>query len=678
MRQSNALNLREKYLAWEKFITEGVEPEAMQPVILESWRRCRNMRIATDSVTIRVLPADALAAVLEHNRMLLRLAKPIVRQLYALIRSTQDIITLHTMQGCIIDIVSDEQIIRGSYKEGYRIGALWTEENIGSNAAELCVRSDQPIQMVGAEHYNRLSHQATCYAAPIHDPNGTLIAVLNVAGLATHTSPYIMAMTTMTAFAIERQLLLQGSYDLLQRSFDLMSDGIVVTDCSCQITRYNKRALDLFCAQSDEIRQLSLKEIFDAPDIYKRVVCEHRHISFMEHELSLPGKTPLLCRISISPLELDHQLTGFIFTIVKAETIKRITNQMAGNCAFYSFDAFLTQDPKTQKILALAKQIARTNCSILIESESGTGKELLAHSIHTSSLRKNKPFVIVNCASLPRSLVESELFGYEKGSFTGALNNGSPGKFELADGGTIFLDEIGELPLEVQPKLLRVLDNHKVTRIGGKREKALDVRVVAATNRDLLQEVHKGNFREDLFYRINVLKLEIPPLRHRKGDIPLLCQSFLDNLNRENTDTVRTFSPQFLRLLQQLDWPGNVRELQNAVVKAFHMCSGNVIDENIFEMIYPNAISETPERAERAAAAEEKPTPQLAGARADADERMPEGLSPMEQAEYHMIRKALAEADQVPSRAAQALHMSRSTIYRKIAKYRLPTGKAGQ
>lgn len=417
MRQSNALNLREKYLAWEKFITGGVEPEAMQPVILESWRRCRDMRIATDSVTIRVLPADALAAVLEHNRMLLRLAKPIVRQLYALIRSTQDIITLHTMQGCIIDIVSDEQIIRGSYKEGYRIGALWTEENIGSNAAELCVRSDQPIQMVGAEHYNRLSHQATCYAAPIHDPNGTLIAVLNVAGLATHTSPYIMAMTTMTAFAIERQLLLQGSYDLLQRSFDLMSDGIVVTDCSCQITRYNKRALDLFCAQSDEIRQLSLKEIFDAPDIYKRVVCEHRHISFMEHELSLPGKTPLLCRISISPLELDHQLTGFIFTIVKAETIKRITNQMAGNCAFYSFDAFLTQDPKTQKILALAKQIARTNCSILIESESGTGKELLAHSIHTSSLRKNKPFVIVNCASLPRSLVESELFGYEKGSF---------------------------------------------------------------------------------------------------------------------------------------------------------------------------------------------------------------------------------------------------------------------
>lgn len=286
--------------------------------------------------------------------------------------------------------------------------------------------------------------------------------------------------------------------------------------------------------------------------------------------------------------------------------------------------------------------------------------------------------MIVNCASLPRSLVESELFGYEKGSFTGALNNGSPGKFELADGGTIFLDEIGELPLEVQPKLLRVLDNHKVTRIGGKREKALDVRVVAATNRDLLQEVHKGNFREDLFYRINVLKLEIPPLRHRKGDIPLLCQSFLDNLNRENTDTVRTFSPQFLRLLQQLDWPGNVRELQNAVVKAFHMCSGNVIDENIIEMIYPNAISETPERAERAAAAEEKPTPQLAGARADADERMPEGLSPMEQAEYHMIRKALAEADQVPSRAAQALHMSRSTIYRKIAKYRLPTGKAGQ
>jgi transcriptional regulator with PAS, ATPase and Fis domain len=223
--------------------------------------------------------------------------------------------------------------------------------------------------------------------------------------------------------------------------------------------------------------------------------------------------------------------------------------------------------------------VAYTDCTILIDGESGTGKELFAHSIHSYSNRRKGPFIAVNCASLPHALVESELFGYEKGSFTGALGQGNPGKFELANGGTIFLDEIGELPLEIQAKLLRVLDTHRISRLGGKTEKRLDVRVIAATNRNLRQEVKKMNFREDLYYRLNVLTFSIPPLHNRKDDIPLLIERFLSDLNTKSRNISGGICPKFIdedciACLCSYNWPGNVRELQNTILRAYY-CSGN-------------------------------------------------------------------------------------------------------
>lgn len=186
------------------------------------------------------------------------------------------------------------------------------------------------------------------------------------------------------------------------------------------------------------------------------------------------------------------------------------------------------------EIIQLAKKSSKSNCNILIEGESGTGKELIAQSIHNYSMRAAGPFLAVNCASIPRELVESELFGYERGAFTGASKEGHPGKFELADGGTIFLDELGELPLDMQSKLLRVLDNNKIIRVGGTYEKQLNVRVIGATNRNLKEEMKKKNFREDLYYRLGVINIKILPLRYRKEDIEVLVNSFVMNLNQRN------------------------------------------------------------------------------------------------------------------------------------------------
>ena len=236
---------------------------------------------------------------------------------------------------------------------------------------------------------------------------------------------------------------------------------------------------------------------------------------------------------------------------------------------------------ETVKVL-LAQKYARYDGSVLIEGESGTGKELFAQAIHNESSRAHGPFVAVNCASLPRDLIESELFGYEKGAFTGALKEGNPGKFELANHGTLFLDEIGEMPLEFQAKLLRAVETLQIRRLGGSQEKKLDVRVVAATNRNLRLEAEQGRFRQDLYYRLNVLKLNIPPLRERPQDIVYCAQEFLNRFNQRYPDQRREMSEGFLRALVSYDWPGNVRELQNSIERTFYASGGDTLTAEDF------------------------------------------------------------------------------------------------
>ncbi|MFC1495897.1 sigma-54-dependent transcriptional regulator [Candidatus Margulisiibacteriota bacterium] len=231
-----------------------------------------------------------------------------------------------------------------------------------------------------------------------------------------------------------------------------------------------------------------------------------------------------------------------------------------------------------QNIFMTIENISAADSTVLITGESGTGKELVAHAIHNKSNRKARPFVIVNCAAIPENLLESELFGHERGAFTGALER-KIGKFELADGGTIFLDEIGCMPLSMQSKLLRIVQDSKISRVGGKNPIEVDVRILAATNANIETEIKKGNFREDLFYRLNVIPIKLPPLRERKNDIPLFVSYFLNKFNRDLKKAIKTISPDAIRSLLEYNWPGNVRELQNLIERAVAL-NGNkdVID----------------------------------------------------------------------------------------------------
>jgi DNA-binding NtrC family response regulator len=309
----------------------------------------------------------------------------------------------------------------------------------------------------------------------------------------------------------------------------------------------------------------------------------------------------------------------------------------------YQYRDIVTKNPRMQEILHLTAEIASLRSTVLIRGESGTGKELIARAIHFSGDRASKPFITVSCAALAESLLESELFGYEKGAFTGAAGQ-NRGKFELADEGTIFLDEIGDIPPKLQADLLRVLQERCFYRLGGTAEIRVDVRVVAATHKNLAEEVREGRFRGDLFYRLNVIEINIPPLRHRREDIPLLANHLVERISHEVRKEITDISESALKLLLNYDWPGNVRELENSLERAIVTCRNHVLTENDFGF--------------------------LATAKAQKGWTVPVGMT-LQEIEKLAIIATLDRTQGNIKEAAGMLGIDRSTLYDKIKRYEI-------
>jgi two-component system response regulator HydG len=306
------------------------------------------------------------------------------------------------------------------------------------------------------------------------------------------------------------------------------------------------------------------------------------------------------------------------------------------------FSGMVGKDPKMQVVYKLIEDVAPTDATVLIQGESGTGKELVARAIHRQSPRRDKPFVVINCSAYPSTLLESELFGHEKGAFTGASRRRS-GRFEQAHGGTVFLDEIGEISPAAQIKLLRVLQSQKFERIGGEQTLAVDVRILAATNKNLLDQVKDGKFREDLFYRLNVIPVELPPLRDRQNDIPILARHFLKRFSQKQGKGVTEFDGETMRVLLSYGWPGNVRELENTVEHAVVLAKGKAVE--VVDL--PGALIDRPA----------------------ADTQAPDKT--IVRNEARLLREVLEECNWNKTVAATRLGISRSTLYEKIKKYQL-------
>jgi DNA-binding NtrC family response regulator len=311
----------------------------------------------------------------------------------------------------------------------------------------------------------------------------------------------------------------------------------------------------------------------------------------------------------------------------------------------FGLEHIIGESPKMQEVFETVRQVAPSRATVLIQGESGTGKELIAHAVHQLSPRKNGPFVAVHCAALTPTLLESELFGHEKGAFTGAVER-RIGRFEAADGGTLFLDEIAEIDPSVQVKILRVLEQRQFERVGGSKTLTVDVRLVAATNRDLAKVTAEGKFRDDLFYRLNVVTVTMPPLRERQEDVPLLIKAFHDEFSRENNKPIYDITPEAMKVLLAYSWPGNVRELRNCIERMVVLTRGNKLTVADIPSSIREATTSAPAPAIRAAVT-------------------------IEEAEKQLIIQALKETKGNRTAAAAKLGISRRTLHRKLHEYNL-------
>jgi DNA-binding NtrC family response regulator len=360
------------------------------------------------------------------------------------------------------------------------------------------------------------------------------------------------------------------------------------------------------------------------------------------------------------PIDNDELLL-LISRVLKVKKLQREVDELKSKLSSqYRFSNIVGRSAKMNSIFQMMDKIARVDGTVLITGESGTGKELAARAIHFNSPRKDCSFVVVNCGAIPKELIESEFFGHTRGAFTDAKTE-KIGKFELAEKGTIFLDEIGDLSSEAQVKLLRALGEKEITRVGGTQTIPVDVRVITATNKDLAAEVKSGHFREDLYWRLAVLSLHLPPLRERKEDIPLLCEHFIQKFNQELSKNIHGLSEPALQCMQAYAWPGNIRELESVIYEAMVMSEHKLIELDIL-----------PQRL-KISSKWEIPEPSLSDL----------GLSETiriytEKIEKQIIKKALAETGQNQTKAAEKLGISRKTLFNKISLYNIEVGKSGK
>lgn len=352
------------------------------------------------------------------------------------------------------------------------------------------------------------------------------------------------------------------------------SDGIIAVDYQARFTQCNPAAEKILHLSADSLLGRHVTDVFPVSMALLDTV---KHGTVYNNKEIILEQTGSHYLTSGRPI-IDHsgRIMGAVATLKDISDVRELVHSVTGQLPF-TFEEISFASKPMQQVIALAKAYARGDSTVLIRGETGTGKELLARALHAASPRSQKSFVPINCAAIPDTLLESELFGYEEGSFTGAARGGKQGLFELADNGTIFLDEIGEISSHLQAKLLRVLQDKKVRRVGSTRENPVNVRILAATNRNLEEMIVKGSFREDLYYRLNVIPLFLPPLRERKEDIPLLAEVFLQRFAVKLQKKATAISEAAHRKLADYNWPGNIRELENVIERAVNIIDGSVI-----------------------------------------------------------------------------------------------------
>ncbi|SCK11536.1 Transcriptional regulator of acetoin/glycerol metabolism [Variovorax sp. HW608] len=665
--------------------------------LIEQWhQRCSALGLTrVERPDFEPLMRSDLNEARERNQRLFTHAAPVMEMLFEQIVDTESMIVLADVTGTILHSVGDDRFLQRANKVALSPGVNWAEHSKGTNAIGTALFEEAPTVVHGGEHFIHANHFLTCSAAPIFDPRGNMLGVLDVTGDQRSYHRHTMGLVRMSARMIENQWLSDDYGNRLRLHFHsrvefigTLLEGIIVVGVDGKILGANRSALDQLDMSSAALRMHSLTSLFGttAPAVF-------------DHFRS-PLPTPMtLCLSNGRQFHVSARFNGPQRSMAveprgaaePAAEPRKPGGMLAGATAhsaegtlFSGLHYLNTGDPQIDALIQKVLRVINRDIPLLILGETGTGKELLARAVHQDSNRAKQPFVAVNCASIPESLIEAELFGYEDGAFTGARRKGAVGRIVQANGGTLFLDEIGDMPLALQARLLRVLQERQVTPLGSLKSIPVDIAVIGATHRKLRDMIEAGSFREDLYYRLNGLVVKLPALRER-CDLDVVARRILLSDCPHATPEI---SARVMALFKAYTWPGNVRQLANVLRTAAVMAAGegqieeHHLSDDFLEDVRSGRVSQPPQLSVPIRVAPAAPDalpmhfPEPAGERAaepaaataEPPEAPAEPATPLTlgEAEVELIRSTLAAANGNISVASKRLGISRNTIYRKL------------
>lgn len=606
---------------WKKFVNEGVlDSNRINERISESWHRCKQANVNPHmNKGQKVLSSNIFREQKKKSEIFLDIALPQIQNMRKTIDELQMMALLIDPDGYVLSLSGNKQTLKRAKHINFIEGVKWTEAAVGTNAIGTALEIEEAIMISGTEHYSVVSHSWSCAAAPIHNDDGKLIGILDFSCPIEFSHPYMLGMVTSIAHAIEREC----SIRVHQNELHLIHRFLDVIDSDEQVVICNHR--DVIVSASKSVRERVTN--------WSRMKLEDLVHHGLETKLEIPVYSNERMIGKCMYLKENKQMNTYsAFTFIKGITFPGVTG---------TSKAF-------QHTLEEIKLVSPTDASVYVCGETGVGKEYVARAIHENSPRKDGPFIAVNCGSLPKELMESELFGYAEGAFTGARRQGYKGKFEQANGGTLFLDEIGEVPPEMQVALLRVLQERTITPIGSSKEVPVNIRIITATHKDLLRLVEEGKFRQDLYYRLHVYPLYVPSLIERKEDIPYFIQHFCE---RKNWNVVfpKSICNQFL----QHTWPGNIRELVNALERIYILSQEREICEKQVAFLIQTMMGNQQQLE------------------LQVENKTEHTLNFREKIQRDSMIEALQKTNGNVSLAAKLLDVPRSTFYKRMQKYKL-------
>ncbi len=630
--------------ARSQFFSNGILPAGLvSETIARSWQRSLANGVQADNkqAAFTVLSQHALHDLTTQNHVLLENSRPVMENLYEQIQDTSSMVILADKTGVILHSIGDMDFSNRADLVSLRSGGIWSEEIQGTNAIGTALIEQMPVRITGVEHFTTANGFLSCSASPVFDPYGNVLGILDVSGDCLASQQHTMALVRISTQQIENQMFATGfTTDIIlhfhsrPEFIGSLYEALAVFSMDGKLKAANRSALLHLGLDRYRYQQVDFTDLFSLR--FDMLLVQARQLL----KLRTNNGVPIFARARV-PL-----------ATTRATGLQHGTNSRPTDLS--ALEALNLGDSSMRQAIDRVRKVLKHDIPVLLEGESGTGKELFARAMHVCGMRSNRPFVALNCAAIPEGLIESELFGYQEGAFTGASRKGSIGKIRQADGGTLFLDEIGDMPLPLQARLLRVLQERSVTPLGGRESFQVDIAVICATNRKLRDEISAGRFRKDLYYRLNGLIVSLPRLRDRE-DCLRLAQIIVGELTGSEK-SVR-ISPEVLELMERHPWPGNIRQLHSVLRTAIALLDDG--DEITPEQLPDDFLDYFNELS----------SPSVAGpTNGDGTQLNLDTL------EATAIKKALHECGGNISEAARRLGIARNTLYRKLQNHSLIEG----